>query len=372
MGLFDSRTARALMTICVFCAVLWFVWEVRRALVIILFSVFFAYLLEPLVLRIEKSRFGRNSRGLAILETYLICGGVLAILLTIFGPKIVEDTRKLIQSVPSLIDKVASGKIVWQLGQRHGWSYATQARLEKFISSHSQALENFTARVGATVAATLKNFVWFLLIPILAIFFLKDGRSFAEGVIETIHRRRERHFLREVAQDLDEMLASFIGAQLILAGIVGVVFTSILTLAHFPYGLSLGVAAGFLEFIPVIGPLMAAALILGVGFLTAYPHLLLLTLFLGTWRVLEDYVISPRIMGNRVELHPLAVIVAVLMGSEIAGIIGVFLSVPVAATLRILWVRWRRFRAVQANQATAPGPNSVTVQTSLEQPRRRA
>ena len=81
MGIFDSRTARALATVLIFVVAAWFVYKVRSTLILVLFSVFFAYLLEPIVLRIERSPMGRNSRALAILETYLICGGILTLLI---------------------------------------------------------------------------------------------------------------------------------------------------------------------------------------------------------------------------------------------------------------------------------------------------
>jgi predicted PurR-regulated permease PerM len=347
MAIFDSRTARVLTTMFVFFVVAWFVYEVRTTLIVILFSVFFAYLLEPVVLRFERSRFGRNSRRLAILETYVVCGGILALLLVIFGPHIANDMRRLVQSLPTLLDRVASGKIVWQLGSRHGWSFDTQTRIEQFIAGHSDALQSFTSQIGASIAASLKNVVWFLLVPILAVFFLKDGRSLADAAIRTFNGGQQRRFLRDVARDLDEMLASFIGAQLILAGAATLVLSSFFCLMHLPYGLALGVTAGFLEFIPVVGPLAAAGLVLGVAFLDAYPHLLWIAVFLGLWRLVQDYLISPRVMGNKVELKPLAAIVAVLMGNEIAGVIGVYLSIPVAATLRILWVRWQHTRALE-------------------------
>lgn len=98
-----------------------------------------------------------------------------------------------------------------------------------------------------------------------------------------------------------------------------------------------------MEFIPVVGPLCAAILILGVGFLASYPHLFMVATFLAVWRVLQDYVCSPRIMGNKLKMHPLAAVFAALVGAELGGMIGVYLSVPVAASLRIMWRRWQRY-----------------------------
>jgi predicted PurR-regulated permease PerM len=145
------------------------------------------------------------------------------------------------------------------------------------------------------------------------------------------------------------MLAHFVRAQLVLAGLSLVVYTFVLWLLRVPYGFALSSIAGVMKFIPVVGPLVAAIAILGVAFLANYPHLLAVAVFLGIWRVVQDYVSSPRIMGNRLEMHPLAAIFAVLVGAEIAGVIGVYLSVPIMASVRILWRRWQRYSQMQAN-----------------------
>jgi predicted PurR-regulated permease PerM len=105
----------------------------------------------------------------------------------------------------------------------------------------------------------------------------------------------------------------------------------------------LGTAGGILEFIPVVGPLVATLLIVGVSLLAGYQHWLIVLIFLIAWRLVQDYVVSPRIMGKSMELHPLAAIFGVLAGGEIAGVLGVYLSIPVMASLRIVWRRWRMY-----------------------------
>ncbi len=157
------------------------------------------------------------------------------------------------------------------------------------------------------------------------------------------------------------MLAHYIRAQLILAGLTMAVLTAVLTLIRLPYGTVLGVIAGVLEFIPLAGPLVAAIMILGVAFLTSYHHILLVAILLGAWRLFQDYFTSPRIMGKSLELHPLATIFAILAGGEVAGVIGVYLSIPIAATLRIFWKRWRAYSEANSAASTeAPMPTKRT------------
>lgn len=93
----------------------------------------------------------------------------------------------------------------------------------------------------------------------------------------------------------------------------------------------------------MIGPLVAALVIVSVSLLVGFPHWLWLIIFLGVWRLIQDYVTSPRIMGQSVELHPLAAIFGVMAGGEVAGILGIFLSIPVMASLRIVFRRWRLY-----------------------------
>jgi predicted PurR-regulated permease PerM len=139
------------------------------------------------------------------------------------------------------------------------------------------------------------------------------------------------------------MLAHFIRAQLSLAALTLVMYSIVLSTMRMPYALVLGFLGGLLEFIPVVGPLVAALIILGVSLLTSYSHWLALVIFLGCWRLIQDYVSSPRIMGRSMELHPLAAIFGVMAGGEVAGILGIFLSIPVMASLRIVFRRWRLY-----------------------------
>jgi predicted PurR-regulated permease PerM len=123
-----------------------------------------------------------------------------------------------------------------------------------------------------------------------------------------------------------------------------VVVTFVLWIMRVPYAFALGPAAGALEFIPVVGPAVGGLAVLVVALLSGYNHMWVLLIFLLVWRGIQDYVTSPRILGHTLELHPLTVLFGVFAGGEVAGVIGVFLSIPVLATLRILWHTWMLYR----------------------------
>ena len=121
----------------------------------------------------------------------------------------------------------------------------------------------------------------FFIVPLLSIFFLKDGRAFSDFLLSTIQSRPQREFLENVLNDLNQMLAHFIRAQLTLAALTLVMYSAFLGVMRVPYALVLGTIGGVLEFVPVVGPLAGAVIIVGVALLMSYKHWLILIIFLG-------------------------------------------------------------------------------------------
>ncbi len=340
MSLIDARTSRVLLTVLLFALAFGFLYIARRTLIAFLFAVFFAYLVDPAVSRVEKWVRGR---GRAIAVIYLLLIALLVTFFVFVGPQTARQAQRLSESLPKLLETVSSGQIAEQIGREQGWSVHTRVQVSKLLADHRNDLLGMAQRVGLRVADVAQQAWLLIVVPILAAFFLKDGRSFGEVMLSLVHSRPQREFLEGVLGDLNQMLAQFIRAQLTLAALSFIVYIAFLELARVPYALVLGTAGGILEFIPVVGPLVAAAVIFGVALLMSYPHWLLLLVLIGSWRMVQDYVISPRIMGKSMELHPLAAIFGVLAGGEIAGVLGIYLSIPIMASLRIVWRRWRLY-----------------------------
>lgn len=345
MAILDSRTSRVLFTAFLFAVGFGFLYAARRTLILFLFAIFFAYLINPAVARVEKLV---HSRVWAITAIYVLLLFALAVFGFLVGPRVARQSARLTSQLPGLVDKAGTGQLSGQIdqlaqriGTQHGWSAATQNRIQAFLQTRREDFAGLAQRIGVRVAEAVQQ-IWVLfLVPILAIFFLRDGGNFHEVLLAMVQSRSQREFLQDVLQDLNQMLAQFIRAQLTLAALSLLAYTSILGAMRVPYALMLGTAGGALEFVPLAGPLLAGTAMMIVAVLAGYHHWPFLLLFLFVWRLVLDYAISPRVMGAKVELHPLAALFGILAGGEIAGILGVYLSIPVMASLRIVWRRWR-------------------------------
>ncbi len=340
MLLTDSRTARALVTVLLFALALGFLYVARATLIAFLFAIFFAYLMSPLVNHLERVLRGR---GQAIAVIYFLLLVLVVVFFVVVGPKVTREGGKLGQSLPALLTQLSSGQIAEQLGKDHGWNEKSTKLVQSFLVAHSEDITQLAQRIGLRVADVAKQAWLFFVVPLLSIFFLKDGRAFSDFLLSTIQSRPQREFLENVLNDLNQMLAHFIRAQLTLAALTLVMYSAFLGIMGVDYWLVLGTLGGVLEFVPVVGPLAGALVIVTVALLMSYKHWLILIIFLGVWRLVQDYVSSPRIMGESMELHPLAAIFGVMAGGEVAGILGIYLSIPVMASLRIVFRRWRLY-----------------------------
>ena len=335
--LWDPRTARVLMTALLFALVLAFLHGARETLTLFLFAILFAYFTDPMVARLERPLRGRIP---AIAIVYLGITGVLIGLGFLIGPRIASEGKQLATSLPDLLNRVASGQFIDAVGQNHNWGRAREQQIQSFFMTHRTQILGYGEGLASRLEAPLSHLWWLILIPILSVFFLRDAAAIAAGLIKLGRTQDDKRFLAGVVKDVNIMLGSYIRAQLILASLTVVVLTIVLSLMRVPYAFILGPLAGVCEFVPVVGPAIASSIIFGIGILAGYPHLLWLFLFLGTWRVIQDYINAPRIMSKSVEVSPLATIFGVLAGGEIGGVIGALVAVPTIAFLRILWLRF--------------------------------
>jgi predicted PurR-regulated permease PerM len=201
---------------------------------------------------------------------------------------------------------------------------------------------------------------WFVLIPVVAFFLLKDGAAFRRDILLALPRGRLRGRGAEVFEDINDALAGYMRAALLACLLVGVLCTLGFVLIGVPYALLVGVAAGLLEFIPLVGPLAVA---LGATLVVSFHSLnqaLWVVAFLGVLRLAQDYVVFPRLVRRGVHMHPLGVILAILCGAELAGIVGIFLAIPAVAVLSVMHRHLLEYRGTGGlvSELLTPAPSA--------------
>jgi predicted PurR-regulated permease PerM len=335
----DSRTARVTWTILVILATLALAYAVRWVLLLVALSLFFAYLLFPLVRLVE--RWLTRRRTLAIAVVYLVVLAALGGAGAAVGPRLTTEVQSLAQKLPEMSKGIQSGEIVGSLLHRRGWEWRQVTEIEALIRTHMGEIISYAQHVTAALLKWLAGAWVIVLIPVFAFFILKDAERFTSATLSRLRHRGYRGTGWAIAEDLHLLLGQYVRAQLLLALITFVAWSAVFLTAGVPYALVLAGIGGALEFIPVIGPLTAGVLAIGVSLFGGYAHPWLLAGFVLVWRGIQDYACVPLIMGRGIEIHPALVIVGVLAGGEIAGVAGMFLSVPVIAAARIVWRRLR-------------------------------
>ena len=335
----DRRAARYTWTAAVILLLLVAVYRIRTTLFAFIVAVLIAYLLSPLVDLLDRLLPARRTRTLALVIAYLILVGLLIFAGFELGSRIVDEANALIAKIPDLIKSAA--ETLPAPGPRSVLDNMID-NIRNQIAQHAGDFVGYLPRVSRKAISLAGNLLWIVIIPILSFFFLKDGRAMWLNLIELVDEGPYRALIEDVARDINVLLLQYMRALLLLSLFTLTFFSFYLTVTHVPYGLLLAATAALLEFIPIIGPLTAAVAILFVAGFSGYPHILWILVFLAIYRLFQDYIVSPRLMSAGMELHPLLVMFGVFAGGELGGIPGTFLSVPVLAFVRILYLRIER------------------------------
>jgi len=350
----DSRTARVTWTILVILGVIGLAYAVREVLLLLALSLFFAHLLFPVV-HLTQRRVVRR-RALAIAIVYLVMLAAMIGLGVAVGPRLSTEVQSLAQKLPEMSTQIESGQFVERVLQRRGWEWRETAEIERLARTHMGQIIGYAQQATAALLKWLAGAWVIVLIPVLAFFILKDAEQLTATTISRLRHRGHRGVGWGIAEDLHLLLGQYVRAQVLLAMITFVVWATVFLVAGVPYGLVLAAIGGALEFIPVVGPLTAGVFAVGVSLFAGYAHPWLLAMFILVWRGIQDYACVPLIMGRGIDIHPALVVIGVLAGGEIAGVAGMFLSIPIIAALRIVWRRLPAPRAPAVDNREPGGP----------------
>lgn len=294
------------------------------------------YLMSPLVDRMKKWRIHRL---LGSFVSYLLFIGVAVLFGFLVVPIIGDQLAEFADQIPQLVDDI--GVFLVDLGTRLGLSVGAGSALEtlqEWLADffNQESIQQMLTQVGTFARAGLDVLVILALGPVLAFYILVELPGFKERSRLLIPERARPEVVHVVSQ-VARVVGGFVRGQLLVALIVGILASLGLALLGVPFWLLIGLIAGFLNVIPFIGPFAG-------GFLAAVVSLVFRDISTALWSVVmftavqqfDNHVISPTILRSRVQLNPVFILLALLLGSSIGGFFGLLVAVPVAAALRVI------------------------------------
>ena len=342
--------------------------SIAKLFFLVILAIFFAYLLSPLVKLIRLPFKTRKierlmPRSLAIMIAYLIVFAVLGVVISNLAPRVIEQAKEFGTNVPTYAATMREK--VGDLTQRFDRLRIPDEVQTKINEKAASLGEDITTALGSSLLNVVTYIPWLLLIPILAFFFLKDVNLVRLAVLRTFPAGPLRYRAEMVMQDVNTTLAAYTRAQLISCFLIGLICIVGFWALGLKYALLLGIIAGAFEFVPLIGPAAVGIIVIATAAASDNPwKALYVAIFLIVLRIVQDYVLYPRIVREGIHLHPLIIILSVLAGEQVAGIPGVFISIPIVAILTVLYRHFlehhgRRglFAYVDEETSTAPTVN---------------
>jgi predicted PurR-regulated permease PerM len=341
----DAKAARAAWTVFLLVLLLATAYAIRETLSVFVIALLFAYLLMPLVGFVERITPRQISSRIALAIVYLLLVGTIITLALTLGSRLVNEANSLAVQLPALLKNLSWMQIMplptWLEPARASIIQTIQGQL----SASGQEILPYVRSVGGQLVSGARYALYLVLIPILAFFFLKDGATIRDEFVVGLVEERRRPVVDSILEDINRLLGEYIRALVLLSAASFTAHSLFLGFSGAPYAVLLAVVAALGEFIPVVGPAAAGLIVLLVTSLSGYNHVWLYVIFWLLYRLVQDYILSPYLMSKGVRLNPMLVLFGVLAGDQIAGVLGMFLSVPLLAILRVLFVRLRRARA---------------------------
>ena len=340
----------------------WLLWVLAPVLTPFVVAAMLGWLGDPLVDRIERTGRSRNT---AVTLVFALMALLVVLILLILVPLIERQITTLIVSLPAYRTWFTDTAIPW-LEQRTGFQISVWLDLNHMIelvrSNWERAggiattLLGYLSRSGFALIAMVANIA---LLPVLTFFFLRDWDKLVERVASLIPRAYLSTVSR-LAKESNDVLGAFLRGQFLVMLALGVMYGVGLWGVGLDLGILIGIIAGLLTFVPYLGP--ASGIILGViAALVQYgdwKHVLGVLAVFGVGQVVESYWLTPKLVGDRIGLHPVAVIFAVLAGGQLFGFLGMLLALPVAAVVNVLLryaqERYTHSRLYAGDQAAVP------------------
>jgi predicted PurR-regulated permease PerM len=330
-------------------AALYFLYLIRNVLGLLFIALFLAIALGPVVEFFVRRKV---PRGLAILIAYVMLLGSVFGLGLLVVPPIVSGVNDFVDNVPSYVEDLRNSKTFAEYDDKYDITPKLKEQAEKLPAHLTDAASGLrTVTVG--VFGTLVQLVTIL---VMTFFLLLDGKRMLRFLIRELGPNRAERMER-ISEDVYRAVGGYVAGNILISVIAGVSSYIVMSILNIPFAVPLAVLVAFLDLIPLVGSTIGGGIVAIVAAIVGFPGTLIAwVVFLVVYQQVENNLLQPVVYKRTVQIHPLIVIVAVLMGGSLLGVLGALLAIPIAATVQIVvkeWWGWRRERLVPTSVPTS-------------------
>jgi predicted PurR-regulated permease PerM len=330
----DLRPRTILRTLLIVLAValsLEVIWIARHIVAWIVIALFLALALDPFVNFIERR--SNLSRGPAIGVAYLVAIVLIAAIGATFVPRLIDEVNGFVQALPNYVHDVTHGR--GRLGFLESKYHVVEKVREQVDNGGAKKLLGLSGAALSVTKSVITIIAATVTIVFLTFFMLLEGRDWVERVF-SLFPEETRPRWRRVGHDIYRTVGGYVTGNILISLIAGATITIVLLVMGVPYAVALGLLVAFLDLIPLAGATVAGIIVTGVAFLHSVPAGIVVLVFFVVYQQIENHFLQPVIYGRTVQLSPLMVLISVLVGAELAGILGALAAIPVAGAMQVI------------------------------------
>jgi len=350
---FRPRTVLVVLGIIIAAYLLLQIVQAAQGILIWIFvAIFLALALNPAVDALQAR--GVKRRGMAVSIVFI--GAILAIaaLAATVVPTIVSQVNDFIDAVPGYVEDLTAGK--GRLGFLEREYQITERVRDALADGGAIKVLGLSGTAVAVTKGVITAVFATVTIAFLTLFMLLEGPAWIERLYGLLPEEKQPRW-RANGRDIYRTIGGYVTGNLTISLIAGITSTTALLILGVPFAVALGLLVAILDLIPLAGATIAAILVTTVAFLDSTTSGIIMLIFFVVYQQLENQVLQPVVYGRTVRLSPLAVLIAVLIGAEIAGVIGALAAIPVAGTVQVILVDWLKHRRARGR----PDPTPTTI-----------
>jgi predicted PurR-regulated permease PerM len=320
--------------------------EIQRILVWLFVSIFAAAVLSPLVAFLVKRGMKRGIAVAVVVISLLVVGGGV-----IYGfvQPLVSEATNFSENLPELTDDVRNAPVVRNVLQR----FNIENRIDEASSDLPKRLMGLSGPIIEAFKTVGELLIALLTIFVLTIFLLLYGPQFFEQAMALIHDDDERTRMRDLGHELLKSVSGWVAGNVVTSLIAGVVSMIFFFIVGLPYVVLLALWVAVADLIPLVGATLGALPAIIVAFTESVPVGIAVTVYFVIYQQIENHILQPYVYGRTIALNPFVVLIAVLIGVELAGFLGALFALPVAGAINVLAGYWMKERARLAAERSA-------------------